>query len=327
MSWFEIPEPKVQWLIAGLIPADGHTAIVGKPKAGKSTFIRNLITAVVKSSKLLGRSVDLPPNTGRVLYIHLDRKDQDWRVARELRQLGIGKEDAPRLILRSSADMKAQTLDERLQWLRAEVISAKPRLIVIDLLWQFLVAKNSNDYNSVLAGINALQDALRTSGYRGALVVAIHGRKATSATDQFDDVLGSTGQRGSFSTIIMLSHRRNENVYTISSDQTERDDVLGEIPETVISKSPDGTLQLGPSFKELLKEEKHSKFEADLQRFVSFVAERPGAEMDALMRDLGMSKKHILSLFAEATAFVRREGSGIKGDPYKYFVVSDGGDA
>jgi len=323
-NWFDLPEPKLQWLVDGLIPADGHTAVVGKPKSGKSTFIRNLIASVVKGCKFLGRSVDLPENTGRVFYLHLDRKDQDWRVARDLRELGIKKDDSSRIILRTAAHMTASTFEDRLVWLRKEVVDAKPNLVVIDLLWQFVRAKNSNDYNAVLDGINTLQDALRASGYRGALVVAIHGRKAVSTTDQFDDILGSTGQRGSFSTIIMLTNRRNEGVYTISSDQTERDDALGEIPETVITRNPDSTLQLGQSVKDLLKHEKHSKFESDLQRFIQFVENHPGVEMDALMQSLGMSKKYLLQIVTEAKAFVRRDGSGIKGDPYKYFVIGGG---
>jgi RecA-family ATPase len=323
-SWYDLPEPKLQWLVDGLIPADGHTAVVGKPKAGKSTFIRNLIASVVKSRKFLGRSVDLPNNSGRVFYLHLDRKDQDWRVARDLRALGIEKDDSSRVILRTAAHMTATTFEERLVWLREQVADAKPNLVVIDLLWQFVRAKNSNDYNAVLDGINTLQDTLRASGYKGALVVAIHGRKAVSATDQFDDILGSTGQRGSFSTIIMLTNRRSESVYTISSDQTERDDTLGEIPETVISRTPDGTLQLGQPIKDLLKQEKHNRFESDLQRFFQFVENHPGVEMDAITQSLGMSKKYALQIFAEAKAFVRRDGSGIKGDPFKYFPLNGG---
>lgn len=321
MNWYDIPEPKTHWLIDGLFTADGYAAVAGKPKAGKSTFIRNLIVAVVKSGNFLGRSVDLPPNTGRVLYVHLDRKDHTWRVAKELRQLGISQEDSQRIILRTAGDMKAETFEERLGWLKSEIISATPNLIVIDLLWQFVIAKNSNDYNAVLAGINALQDALRECKYKGALVAALHGRKANSATDQFDDVLGSTGQRGSFSTLIMLTHRRVEGVYTISSDQTDRDDVYGEIQETVIERGQDDKLQLGPLLKDITQKAKKIKFEADLQRFVMFVEDHPGADVEVIMSGLAMAKKQALALFEQAGAFVRREGSGIKGDPFRYFPV------
>jgi RecA-family ATPase len=317
-DWYGIKEPEVQWLVDGLIAADGQAAIIGKPKAGKSTFIRSLIVSVVKGRQFLGRCVDIPPNTGRVLYLTLDRKDQVWRVAKELRELGIEQDDAERLRLRSSADLTAKTYSERLEWLKKEVSAAKPHLVVIDLLWQFIIAKNSNDYNATLDGINQLQDALRDCGYKGALVVAIHGRKAVSTVDGFDDVLGSTSQRGSFSTLIMLTHRRVEGVYTVASDQTERDDVLGEIPETILGRGQDGTLQLHQPFGDLVKAAKQAKVEADLQRLIQFVDDHPGSEMEDITNGLAMSKKFALKLLT-MTADLRREGAGIKGSPHRYY--------
>lgn len=323
MNWYDIPEPKMVWLIDGLIPADGHAAVAGKPKAGKSTLIRNLIAAVVTAGKFLGRSVDLPENTGRVLYVHLDRKDRDWRVAKELRGLGITEDQSKRLTLRTAADMKMESFEDRLAWLKKEVIDAAPHLVVIDLLWQFVTAKNANDYQEVLGGINKLQDALREIKYKGALLVALHSRKANSATDQFDDVLGSTGQRGSFGTLLMLAHRRVEGAYTVSSDQTDRDDVLGEIEETVINRGQDGKLQLGELFKDVIQTAKKNKFEEDVQRFVGFVEDHPGVELEVILDGLAMSKKYALKLFEKVNRMlVRRTGSGIKGDPYLYLPIT-----
>lgn len=322
MNWYDLPEPKIQWLIDGLFTADGHAAIAGKPKAGKSTLVRNLVAAVVKGGKFLGRSVDLPPNTGRVLYVHLDRKDRDWRVAKELRQLGITQQDSKRLVLRTADDVKAaETFEDRLAWLKKEVINAAPHLVVIDLLWQFVVARNANDYNEVLGGINKLQDALRECKYAGALIVTLHGRKANSPNDQFDDVLGSTGQRGSFGTMLMLTHRRAEGVYTVSSDQTDRDDVFGEIGETVIERGPDGMLQLGLSFADVIQSAKKNKSEEDLQRLLAFLDDYPGAELPAIMDGLAMAKKTVLRLFEKGSGLLRREGAGIKGDPFRYFIA------
>jgi hypothetical protein len=64
-DWHDEPvETETRWLVHGLIPADGYTAIVGKPKAGKSTTIRNLIAAVIKGRDFLDRPIGVPPNTG-----------------------------------------------------------------------------------------------------------------------------------------------------------------------------------------------------------------------------------------------------------------------
>ncbi len=318
-SWFNIPSPQTTWLVDGLIPSDGHASICGKPKAGKSTLVRNLIASVIKGRQFIGRSIDITEGTGRVLYIHLDRKDQPWRVSAELRQLGITEEESSRLVFRTAQEVP-ESFTERLAWLQKEAVEHRPHLIVVDLLWQFVIANNCNDYNAVLNGINTLQDALIKSGYKGALVVTLHGRKATNPNEPFDDVLGSTGQRGSFSTNVMLTRYRKENVYTIMTDQTERDDVHGEIPETVLHRTADATLSLLRPFDHLCKEEKESKAEAALRRVLKFISETPGCEMTHIIDGLGMSKKTVLKLLRTAPELWCTTGQGEKGDPLKYFL-------
>src|SRR5713226_6883935 len=104
-DWYAFPEEPVEWLVEGLITTDDCAAANGKPKSGKSTGIRNLIAAVILGGKFLNREVSIPPGTGRVLYVHLDRKDRPHRVAKELRQLGITREASPRVCLLTEKDM------------------------------------------------------------------------------------------------------------------------------------------------------------------------------------------------------------------------------
>lgn len=320
-DWYEIPTPETRWLVDGLIPADAHASICGKPKAGKSTLIRNLIVSVVKGRPFLGRQINVPANMGRVLYVHLDRKDQTHRVSTELTALGITKEEACRIELKISEDLP-ETFEARLKWLQDEISKLKPDMVVIDLLWQFVLLQNTNDYNAVLKGINDLQDALNKADYKGALVVALHSRKSTNTDEPFDDLLGSTGQRGSFSTNIMLNFRRNENVYTIMSDQTERDEHYGEIRETIIERQPDGTLILGEPLHELVKEKAEARVQSTLRKVLTYVSQQPGCEMEEIEKGLNMAKKTILKCLDMAPEIWSKRGNGIKGDPYKYFVDS-----
>ncbi len=319
MSWYDIQSPKTEWLVDGLITSDGYAAICGKPKAGKSTFVRNLIVSVIKSRMIIGRLVNIPAGTGRVLYIHLDRKDKPHRVVAELKRLGITKEESVRLALRTEEHVPKDSSSERLKWIKEEITTFKPHLTVIDLMWQFVIAGNSNDYNVVLKGINDLQDALSQQKYQGALIVTLHGRKATNPNEPFDDVLGSTGQRGSFSTNVLLTRYRKESVYTIQSDQTERDDRYGEISETILGRNSDGTLSLLRPFNELLKEEKETRDQAALKRVLNYIENNPAAEMFQIMGSLGMAKKTILRLLNMAPELWRMEGAGEKGDPHRYF--------
>jgi AAA domain len=319
-NWYEEPEVKTPWLVYGLIPADGYSSICGKPKAGKSTAVRNLIVSVIKGTPFLGRPIDLPGRVGRVLYLHLDRKDKPGRVSAQLKQLGLAEEDAASLTMRLAEHLPSKDYTERLKWLQEEVKASRPDLIVIDLMWQFVVAKNSNDYNAVLDGINDLQDALNQIGYKGALIAVMHGRKATNPNDQFDDFLGSTGQRGSFSTNIMLSQYRKAQLRIIASDQTDIDDRVGEIPETAIVRNLDGTLSLGLPVTELEKAEKKSKDEDDITKLLVFLENNPGVEIKTITDQLAMSKKRTLALLREVKDLISRTGEGIKGDPYLYFL-------
>ena len=288
-----------------LLPADGFSAVIGKPKAGKSTFIRQLIAAIIKSQQFLDREVNIPRNTGRVLYVHLDRKDRPARVAEELRQLGItGQDEVTRLTLMAAEDLPevvpgenpSNSLSNRLEWLKNEVLRATPHLIVIDLLQQFVCSSNVNDYAEALTSLNRLQDALASIKYQGALLAAIHSRKATNSEQPCDDTLGSTAFRGSFTTLVLLKQNRAEGTYTITSDQTEREDPWGEIDETELVRNPGRTLSLGRPVAQLKEDRKAAKMEADIERVLSFIADHPGSQTDEIISSLAMAKGRYLEI-------------------------------
>jgi hypothetical protein len=318
-DWFEIEEPDTQWLVTGLITSDGYAAFCGKPKVGKSCLVRNLAACVVKGRQFLGRMVEVPAGTGKVLFVHLDRKDQTWRVAKQFRELGITKEESKRLRLRTDEHVPAEP-EKRTEWLTKEIDDFKPHLVVIDLLWQFLDVPNANEYKEVLKGINDLQDKLKAVGYKGATVVTMHARKAVNPDNPADDILGSTAQRGSFGTTIVLSRNRRKKVYTIISDQTDRDDYIGELEEHVILKNPDGTMSLGQSVVDFEGEEAKERSETDIQRILAFILEHQGCGIEDIRLGLSIAKGRALALIQEASVLIDIQGKGVKSDPLKYFV-------
>jgi hypothetical protein len=320
-EWYSLKNPSVRWIVDGLLTADGHSAIVGKPKAGKSTLIRNLVVSVIKSRPFLDRQVNIPPSTGKVCYIHLDRKDRPARVVTELKELGITDDEAPRLHFIVAEDLPVD-IESRLQWLRREVEQFKPNLLVIDLMLQFLDVQNSNDYKQVLKAINQLQDALSEAHFEGALVAAFHSRKAVNPDCPADDVLGSTAIRGSFGTLILLSQNRNEKLYSIMSDQTDREQPWGEIDPTEIVRNPDGTMALGRSLYDLQKAEKAAKTVGDLQRLLTILNDRPGSSTEELIEALAISKTRLLSLIERGGDLIACNGEGKKGDRKLYSLKS-----
>jgi len=320
-DWFTIEEQPVPWLVHGLLANDSHSAFIGKPKSGKSSLIRNLAVAVVKGRDLLGRKVTVPTGGGRVLYIHLDRKDPIGDVAGELRKLGITQEESDRLSLMSADDMP-NTKDERLRWLQEETKKFSPDLIIIDLLFHFINVSDSNGYNQVLNSINELQDTLRQCGFKGHTATAHHQRKASSEHDRFDDVLGSTSIRGSFATNLLLERDREKGRYTIQSDQTQRDKFFGELPETVLERNQDtGELSLGREVGQLEFEHKKKQANENAQRVLGYIRDNPGCTQNAMVEALQIRKEAITRILRDdLKPLLKCEGRGVANDPIRYTV-------
>src|SRR5438309_788029 len=128
-NWFDTKMTKTKWLIDGLLAYGTHSSLVRKPRAGKSSFARALIAAVVKGDSFLARRVFVSKEGGRVLYLHLERKDPTEQVAEDLRRLGITKEESARLMLLDAQDMMKETKEEtsaRTPWLMKRICDFKP---------------------------------------------------------------------------------------------------------------------------------------------------------------------------------------------------------
>src|SRR5436305_175926 len=79
--------------------------------------------------------------------------------------------------------------------------------------------KGINDYDSMMEAIAMLQDGLTEIHYAGAIIFSLHARKSESE-DVTDNLLGTTGIRGSLSTGLYFKQYRKQKVYTIQTDQT-----------------------------------------------------------------------------------------------------------
>jgi AAA domain len=323
-DWYALPEEPVEWLVDGLITTDDCAAANGKPKSGKSTGIRNLIAAVVLGGKFLNRDVCIPPGTGRVLYVHLDRKDRKHRVAKELRQLGITLEASSRVRLLTEKDMpKDAGFDSRCQWLADEVASFKPNLVVIDLLLHFVRTKKGvNDYDTMIDAVAQLQDTLSGCDYRGALLVSLHARKALGE-DVGDSVLGSTGIRGSLSTLLHFHLCRKEKIYTVQSDQSVRDYTFGELDETIVNRDAvTGVISLGAKYEDVKAQDKKDEWTLRRSKILGFIKKATsGQTVDAIAATLNMATKTVRPILEalEKSSDIRSSGVGVKGDPCLYF--------
>ena len=317
-NWYDWELPETDWLVDGLISSVGTAGFIGKPKSGKSSSARDLTVGVIKGTRFLDRAIHTK-GAGRVLFIHLDRKDVPARVGQEFKQMGITRPETERLVVRVAKHLP-EAFPERLAWLQEQIRTLKPHLTVIDLMMYFVVTKSANDYLAVVEGINKLLDALTAIKYRGALVVTQHSRKADNPNDSFDNGLGSTAQRGSLATNVMFERHREQGLYTIESEQTVRDEKHGEIDKTIIERDAVGRMSLKGLYSDLKKAECQTRNENDISRVVDFISGRDGCTQLDITDGLAMSIKTLGPLLKRATAnqLITVNGEGVKGDSLRY---------
>ena len=316
-NWYEWELPETSWLVDGLIPSDGTCGFIGKPKSGKSSSARDLAVSVIKGADFIGRKIQIK-EAGRVLYIHLDRKDVPARVAQDFKQLGVTKSEAKRLVVKIPKDLPA-AFPERLVWLQQEVSELKPHLVVIDLMMYFVVMQNANDYLAVVEGINKLLDALAAIKFSGALVVTQHSRKADNPNDSFDNGLGSTAQRGSLATNVMFERHREQGIYTVESEQTIRDENYGEIDKSIIERDDTGKMFLATLYSDYKTEERTEAYQTTIRKLTDFVHQNPCCTQSDITSYLCMSSRDVGKLLnrADKDGLIIVKGKGVKGDPLR----------
>ncbi len=173
----------------------------------------------------------------------------------------------------------------------------------------------------MIDAVAQLQDSLNECGYRGALLVSLHARKATGE-DVGDSVLGSTGIRGSLSTLLHFHHYRKEKIYTVTSDQTVRDDDFGELEETIVNRdAATGVITLGDKYEDVKAQDKKDEWTLRRGKVLKVIKGNSGLTADAIAGALSMAKKTLLPILdeLEKSKDIRSSGAGVKGDPRLYF--------
>ena len=287
------PEVPVDWLWQGRLAAGTVAAVVSKPKVGKSTFARNLCLAVSRGEEFLG----LPTKGGLCIYLALEERFED--VTADFRAMGATG-DEPILI---HADT---TPESGVRALIALVREQKPVLVVIDPLFRMIHVKDEKAYAEGYKALGPLIDIARATGTH--LQVTHHSGKALK-TDAIDSPLGTTAIGGAVNSLLVL--KRTETYRTIQTVQR-----LGEwMPETVLQfDSESRRLSVGGTRFEAERQECQ---EAILEFLKAAGEGKTEPEIDEQVDGKTILKRKALrALVAEGR--VTREGSGKKGNPYKY---------
>jgi Bifunctional DNA primase/polymerase, N-terminal/AAA domain/Primase C terminal 1 (PriCT-1) len=145
------PEEHVPFLVDGRLPRAGISALVSKPKVGKSTMARNLALCVARGRPWLGFST----TQGPVLYLALEEKRGE--VRKHFVDMGATDED-PVFVYCAPSPADGVTL------LREEAERKQPALIIVDPLLKMIRVKDANDYAAVTAALEPLVTLGRETG-------------------------------------------------------------------------------------------------------------------------------------------------------------------
>jgi putative DNA primase/helicase len=135
------PDEAVEWIVDGLLSAGGFSAMLAKPKVGKSTLARCIALAVARGEPVLG----LATTRGPVLYLALEESRR--QVKAHFRALGATDEDDVHVY---AARMPAEGLIE----LRAAVAKYQPVLVEIDTLFRATRVKDTSAYAEVTVALD-----------------------------------------------------------------------------------------------------------------------------------------------------------------------------
>ncbi len=283
------PEEAVAYVWERTLPAGGISICAAKPKVGKSTFVRNLVVAILRGTPFFGRAI----TPGAVVYLCLEEKRAE--IAGHFRRMGA-----------SGGNLYIHTgraPDDALAALTVAIAEYRPVLAVIDPLSRFVRLNDANAYAEVARAMEPIIDLARTSGCH---IVCVHHAGKGERTGG-DALLGSTALFGAVDTLLMM--KRRDQVRTIETIQRYGEDM----EETVVYlDSETGIVTQGGDLATMLIEQAGAAVLAAMGKATL-------TEPDIRARVGGNESttgKALRVLVDEGK--VVRTGKGTRGKPYQY---------
>lgn len=189
----EMPDVAEEWIWDGLLSRGTCSILSGKPKDGKSTFVRHLIKAITDESDFLCRRVT---KTG-VIYLAIE--ESRFYVKKIFSEIGMVPTESVLLHVGSFDVSKPERLFEEIKD-TAEMYQCG--LIVIDPLIKAVPGFDTNDYGKATQITQWFLDLARSAN---AHVLLIHHTRKGESMGQ-ESAMGSNGFSGGVDNTIVLEN-------------------------------------------------------------------------------------------------------------------------
>jgi len=168
------PDPEVEWLAEGFLPAGGNILVAGYPKTFKTTLLQDLAVSLASGSPFLDKfPVDGDHSVGLVLMEGLE-----WQAARRIRRLCLARGLDPREVgkrihiwHRPPLVLNPTTVAGLAEWIKVLGID----VVMLDA-WSYVARGNSDDADVVTPQLQAFS-GIRDTVPGCTVVLAHHSRK------------------------------------------------------------------------------------------------------------------------------------------------------
>lgn len=288
-SDYALNEPKISWLIEGLLIAGGTSLLVGDPKRGKSQLVRHLVYSCLSGQNFLGNAVN---DKRKVIYLALEESPTELR--KYLVSLGV-EETSENLLIGDRSWSVGNNLNE----LENDINKHKPSVCVIDTFVAFSDLTDMNEYAKVYKLLQRISAIARNENCH---ILIVH-HKNKSEAGGTKGIMGSQAFFAAVDTCMLLSGENSQKTLTIEPRYTEKHELKFKMTPYEITDIEQNKKSL--SCKDaLLEKVRNSPQGLDLRSFNGFSKQ---AIQDA--------KKLLL-----AEQLITQQG-GKSGDPTKLFLA------
>jgi hypothetical protein len=218
--------PPLDFVVPGLIPAEGLSLICSKPKVGKSWLVLDMAIGATMNRFVLG---DHRPKQGAVLYLALE--DSRRRLqSRMTKLLGGFSEQWPSTLTLSTewARLDQGCCDDIRAWVEDQrSVGRTISFVAVDVLKTVRPPKKAgqSDYDGDYDAIRALQQlALELS----ISIIVVHHLRKAEGEDFIDRVSGTFGIVGAADAILIIDRDAHGLVFDIRGRDVESNTFAAE---------------------------------------------------------------------------------------------------
>jgi RecA-family ATPase len=299
----QMPPDTTRWLVHNLLPAIGTSIVGAPPKAGKSVFTRQLCAFVSMGLPFLDRDVQ----RGKTLYF--STQERAWPIYEHFVSLGCTADTMPFVV--------AGERFNPIEALKKLVATLKDypgiKLIVLDMIADFLPVKDTNDYGEMGKAFSPLHMLAEEHSLH---ICATHHTKKAQTENPVHAFIGSSAITGAVDQLICLNtDSRQQRSIVTAQRQGE------SMPLTLLNwDATKRAMYLGQSAEEVRASEVKETRDRISIDMMTWISTYPGHKRDVILDAVrgDTSTKRAIFNELEREGHLLKYGTGQKGDPYTY---------